>query len=98
MEDKKMQIKFAPDIRALEKMGADWYNIVMDISDYLESRGFHYIRSLGFVNDRELSEDELASLAKEIVDIALGEENVLYLNAAVISNIKSFTFGGEEDA
>lgn len=91
MENRKMQVTFAPDIKALEKLGANWYNIVMDIRTYLENRGFHYERTLGFVNDRELSEEEITQLMEKIVDIALGKQYLLYLNVSVISNVQDMT-------
>lgn len=98
-ESKKMQVTFAPDIRALEKLGANWYNIVMDISTYLEGQGFLYERTLGFINDRELSEKEIAELMEEIVDIALGKKYLLYLNVSVISDVQDLTsfFTGRDE-
>lgn len=98
MENKKMQVTFAPDIKALEKLGANWYDIVMDISTYLQGQGFHYERALGFVNDRELSEEEIMQLMEKIVDIALGKQYLLYLNVSVIGNVQDMTsfFTGKE--
>lgn len=90
-DGKRTQITFAPNIANIEELGANWYNLVMDISEYLTGQGFVYTRTLGFVNDRELSEEELQKLGQEIVGLALGPENILYLNASIIENVRSFT-------
>ncbi len=81
------QVLFAPHIENIEEMGANWYNLVMDITEYLKEQGFSYMRTLGFVNDRELSQEELEALGREIVELALGPENLLYLNANIIGEI-----------
>ncbi len=85
------QIVFMPDIEAIDELGVNWYNVVLDIVEYLESQGFHYSRTLGFVNDRELSEEELAPIAEQIVDLALGADNLLHLSANTISNVQELT-------
>ncbi|MDE7269674.1 MAG: hypothetical protein K2N81_04295 [Acetatifactor sp.] len=91
VEGKKTQIMFAPNIENIEELGANWYNLVMDIAEYLRAQGFVYMRTLGFVNDRELSEEELGKLGHEIIELALGSENLLYLNANIIDNVQSIT-------
>lgn len=92
------QLIFMPDIEAIDELGVNWYNVVLDIVEYLESQGFHYSRTLGFVNDRELSEAELAPIAEQIVDLALGADNLLHLSANTISNVQDLTspFLGED--
>lgn len=91
VEGKKTQIMFAPNIENIEELGANWYNLVMDIAEYLRAQGFVYMRTLGFVNDRELSEEELGKLGHEITELALGSENLLYLNANIIDNVRRLT-------
>ncbi|MCM1100613.1 MAG: hypothetical protein NC079_03850 [Clostridium sp.] len=92
MDGKQTQIYFAPNVEAIEELGANWYNIVRDISDYLQSQGFQYSRTLGFVNDRELSEEELAQVFGEIVKLAWGKENLLYARANIISDVQDLTW------
>lgn len=87
MADKKTQILFTPDVKKINEMGANWYNIVLDITEYLNTQGFTYSRTLGFVNDRELSEEELSEIAQNVMDIALGA--MLHFDTAVISNVVS---------
>lgn len=87
MSKKKTQITFAPNIEKIEELGANWYNIVLDITQALENRGFQYSRTLSFVNDREMSEEELMGLGQEIVSLAMGTENLLYLSANIIDNV-----------
>lgn len=91
MNKKKTQLVFAPNIEKIEEMGANWYNIVMDITQELEKQGFQYSRTLGFVNDRELSEEELMALGQEIISLAMGTENLLYLNSYIIDNVTDLT-------
>lgn len=91
MDKNQTQITFAPNIKKIEKLGAKWYNIVVDITQKLEEWGFQYSRTLGFVNDRELSEEEMAELGQEIVNLALGKGNLLYLNIRIISNVTDLT-------
>lgn len=89
MNNKRMQIVFALNMEAIEELGANWLNITFDICEYLKSKGFEYSRTLGFVNDRELTEEELREIGSEVVEIALGVENLLYFNATVIGNVMS---------
>lgn len=91
MEDKKMQVIFAPNIKSIDKLGANWYNIVLDITSYLEEQGFHYDRSLGFINDREMSKKEVLQLMERIIEISLGKENLLCLNVNVIGKTIDLT-------
>lgn len=100
MSDVKTQITFAPDVAAYEELGANWYNVVLDITDYLKSQGFEYSRTLGFVKDGELSEEELLLIGKEITTYALGNDMLLYLNAQIISDIQDLThlFKDKENA
>lgn len=91
VDDTRMQIVFALDIKKLEKLGANWYNIVLDITEYLNSKGFEYSRTLGFVNDRELTEEELAEIGKHILSLGYGSKYFLYVKANVISNTVNLT-------
>lgn len=90
--NKQTQITFAPNIENIEELGAKWYNIVSDITEALESHGFQYSRTLGFVNDRELSKEELQELGAEIVSLAMGPENLLYLDSYIIDNVTDLTY------
>lgn len=76
-------------IEALEEIGANWHNIVLDIDEYLNAKNFQYSRTLGFVNDRELSKEEVLEIGRDVADIALGIDNFLYFNAMVIGDTKS---------
>lgn len=98
-ENSRIQITFAPDVKKLDELGANWYNIVLDISEFLKNEGFEYSRTLGYINDRVLDEEELARITNEIISIGLGPEYFLYLNARVISNVQDMTwmFRDEED-
>ncbi len=94
MENKKTQIIFGLDVEAIGELGANWLNITFDICEYLKSKGFQYSRTLGFLNDRELNEEEIKEVGKEVIDMALGVEHLLYFDACIIDNVMSF---GAED-
>lgn len=77
----RTSIMYGLNIEKIDELGANWYNIVLDIEEYLSGKGFEYSRTLGFINDRALSEVEIREIGEKIIDIALGIENLLYLNA-----------------
>ena len=77
---------FALNVKKIEKMGANWYNIVLDITEYLKSKGFEYSRTLGFINDRELNEEELKEIGFEIIKLGYGPKNFLYLNSRFLGD------------
>lgn len=90
-KNERMQIMFAPNVKKYEKMAINWYNIVMDITDYLKSKGFEYSRTLGFVNDRVLSDEEVMEIAQQINEIAYGMKNLLYCDVQVIGETIHYT-------
>ncbi len=91
MKSAKTQITFAPNVENIDELGANWYNVVLDIVEYLESKGFVYSRTLGFVADRKLDEKELFEISEEIIDLALGEENLFFLRATYLDNVQDMT-------
>ncbi len=90
MKNKKTQIIFGLNVEAIGELGANWLNITFDICEYLKSKGFQYSRTLGFVNDRELEEEELKELSNEVIEIAMGIDCMMYLEAHIIDNVMSF--------
>ena len=87
----RMSIMYGLNIEKINELGANWYNVVLDIAEYLESKGFQYSRTQGFVSEGKVTEIELKEIGEEIIDIALGVDNLLYLEAAEIGDTISFT-------
>ncbi len=86
MSDKKTQILYTPDTRAIDELGANWHNIVNEIDEYLKSEGFSYSRTLGFVREGDSSDEEMQRLIQEIVNIGLGPEYFVAVNSYVLEN------------
>lgn len=89
MSEKRTQIYFGLNMEEIEEAGMNWYNIVLDTTEYLKEKGFSYSRTLSFINDRELSEDELAELITYITENIADIDCFSYFEANVISNIQS---------
>lgn len=90
-ECNRMQIMYALDVKKIDKLGANWHNAVLDIDEYLRSKGFEYSRTMGFVNDRVLSDEELSEIVSEIFELGYGEEYFYKFDVSVIGNVYDFT-------
>ena len=86
MSNERTALVFGLDIEKIDDLGANWYNIVLDITEYLNSKGFEYSRTHGFVKNGEVTEKELREIGAEIIDLALGVDNLLYLEVNEIGD------------
>lgn len=89
MSKNRTQILFTPKAEKMSKDGLNWYNITLDVTEYLKEKGFEYSRTLGFVNDRELSEEELMEMAKYISENIIDLKYFSYFNASIIGDTMS---------
>lgn len=92
MSDIKTQVLYTPDTRAIHELGANWRSIVADIEEYLESIGFQYDRTLGFIRDGVTAEEELYEIGQNILEIGLGEEYFVAIDIMQIEDPTDLTY------
>ena len=83
----KTQIYYAIDTTKFLEEGPYWYNVVLDINEFLTKKGFVYSRTQGFVYDGVLSDQERLEIANEMCELGFGSENFLYIQCNEFSEV-----------
>lgn len=82
---RRTQFNYAVNtVKLTENPGPNWYNVVLDINEYLELEGFVYDRALGWINEEVLTDSKMQSIAQKLSELALGQDNFIYMNWAEI--------------
>ena len=88
----KTQVSFAPNIKFYDKLGANWHTVFFDIVEYLKSIGFEYSRTLMFVVNKSLTEEEVKEIEKKVLEIAGDKKGFLYFDFSWLDGTQSFVF------
>ena len=88
---------FTPDTKALHELGASWENIVFDIHEFLLGKGFEYDRCMGYLREGDTAEEEIEDICSQILEIGLGQDYFIALDAFVLDDIQDLTYFFRED-